>query len=181
MIILNDSLQIPSSILSIKSSRDVSAINLTTSTDQAKSSSNLSLTLQNLKDGIKLNFNPSSIVFNEKTWRIERNGELTISKSYIGAEDIRIVNGRQEILISSLPSEIGNSNDILISLQRVNLGDILPYVMREPKIEGITSGDITIEDPYNKLKVYIKHKLIKQDLKTIPLALLHLTVSGTIP
>jgi len=155
MIILNDSLQIPSSILSIKSSRDVSAINLITSTDQTKSSSNLSLTLQNLKDGIKLNFNPSSIVFNEKTWRIERNGELTISKSYIGAEDIRIVNGRQEILISSLPSEIGNSNDILISLQRVNLGDILPYVISEPKIEGITSGDITIEDPYNKLKVYI--------------------------
>jgi hypothetical protein len=43
----------------------------------------------------------------------------------------------------------------LISLNRVNLGDLLPYVLKEPKIEGITSGDITIEDPYNKLKVYI--------------------------
>ena len=111
--------------------------------------------MQNLKDGIRLNFNPSSIVINEKTWRIENNGELTISKSYIGAENLRIVNGRQEISVSSLPSEIGNSNDILISLQRVNLGDLLPFVLKEPKIEGITSGDITIEDPYNKLKVYV--------------------------
>jgi hypothetical protein len=155
MIIMNDSLQIPSSKLSIHSSRDVSAITLITSTDQVQNSANLSFTMQNLKDGIRLNFNQSSIVINEKTWQIEGNGELTISKSLIGAENIRIVNGRQEILVSSLPSEIGNSNDILISLHRVNLGDILPYVLKEPKIEGITSGDITIEDPYNKLKVYV--------------------------
>jgi len=155
MIVMNDSLQIPSSRLIIKSSGDISAITLKTSEDQEQNMANLSLTMQNLQDGIRLNFNQSSIIFNEKTWQIEGNGELTISKSYIGAENIRIVNGRQEIRIASLPSEIGNSNDILISLSRVNLGDILPYVLKEPKIEGITSGDITIEDPYNKLKVYV--------------------------
>ena len=155
MIVMNDSLQIPSSRLIIKSSRDISAITLITSENEAQNTANLSLTMQNLKDGIRLNFNQSSIVFNEKTWQIEGNGELTVSKSYIGAENIRIVNGRQEILVSSLPSEIGNSNDILISLNRVNLGDILPYVLKEPKVEGITSGDITIEDPYNRLKVYV--------------------------
>jgi autotransporter translocation and assembly factor TamB len=37
----------------------------------------------------------------------------------------------------------------------VNLGDILPFVLQEPHIQGITSGDITVEDPLNKLKVYI--------------------------
>jgi hypothetical protein len=111
--------------------------------------------MQNLSDGVRLHFNPSSFVINDKTWRIEKDGELTISRSFIDAQGLRLVNGLQEIRVSSLPSEIGNSNDILVSLSRVNLGDLLPYVLSEPKIEGITSGDITIEDPYNKLRVYV--------------------------
>lgn len=154
-IVINDSLQIPAVNLSVRSSSDFSDISLTTSATQKTAYANLSLRLQNLKDGVRVHFNPSSFVLNEKTWRIERDGELTISRSFIDAEDIRIVNGEQEILIAGLPSEIGNSNDILISLKRVNLGDLLPYVLTEPKIEGITSGDITIEDPYNKFRVYL--------------------------
>jgi hypothetical protein len=154
-IIVNDSLQIPAAALSIRSSADKSDISLTTSASQQAAYANLSLSMMNLSDGVRLHFNPSSFVINEKTWRIEKDGELTISRSFIDAQGLRLVNGRQEILVSSLPSEIGNSNDILISLNRVNLGDLLPYVLKQPKIEGITSGDITIEDPYNRLKVYV--------------------------
>ena len=94
-------------------------------------------------------------MLNQKTWRIEKNGELTISKSIVDASEIRMTNGEQEILISSIPSELGNTHDIIASLHRVNLGDILPFVMQEPQIQGITSGEITVEDPLNKLKVYV--------------------------
>jgi hypothetical protein len=155
MITINDSLQIPGSMLNIISSRDLSDIRLTTSGNQTINSAQLAISVQNLRDGIKIFFNPSALVVNDKTWRIERNGQLTISKSFIDAEDIRIVNGEQELQISSLPSETGNSNDILVSLKKVNLGDLLPYVLKEPRIEGITSGDITIEDPYNRLNIYV--------------------------
>jgi TamB, inner membrane protein subunit of TAM complex len=154
-ITFNDSLNIPGAALSIRSSRDVSDIRLNTSTTQTANSAQLSVAVQNLSDGVRILFNPSAIVVNDKTWRIDRNGQITISRSFIDASDVRIVNGQQEILVASLPSALGNSNDLLVTLRRVNLGDLLPYVLSEPKIEGITSGDITIEDPYGRMNIYL--------------------------
>ena len=154
-ITLNDSLEIPGAVLVLQSSGDMSDIRLATSSNQSVNSAELFVTVQNLKDGVRIQFNPSSIVMNSKTWRIERNGLLTISRSMIDARDIRIVNGDQQLEVSTLPSKLNSSNDLLVTLRRVNLGDILPYVLKEPKIEGLTSGDITIEDPYNSLNVYL--------------------------
>jgi hypothetical protein len=154
-ITVNDSLTFPSTALSIKSSGNVSDVNLSTSANQAINAASLSVRLTNLKDGIQIHFNPSTIVLNDKTWRIEKDGELLISKAMLDARDVRMTNGDQEILVYTVPSEIGNTHDIAISLKKVNLGDLLPFVMKEPKIEGITSGDITIEDPYKNLKIYL--------------------------
>ena len=154
-VVFNDSLKIPGAALSIRSSRDISEIRLNTSTAQTNNSAQLSVAVQNLTDGVRISFNPSAIVVNDKTWRIDRNGQITISRSFIDASDVRIVNGQQEILIASLPSQVGSSNDLLVTLNRVNLGDLLPYVMTEPKIEGITSGDLTIEDPYGRMNIYL--------------------------
>ncbi len=155
VVTINDSLQFPSTSISILAAGDVSDINLTTSANQAINAANLSVRISHLKDGIRIQFNPSSIVLNQKTWRVDKNGELTISKSIVDASEIRMTNGEQEILISSIPSELGNTHDIIASLHRVNLGDILPFVLKEPQIQGITSGEITVEDPLNKLKVYL--------------------------
>ena len=155
VVTINDSLQFPSTAINILAAGDVSDINITTSANQAINAANLSVRVTHLSDGIRINFNPSTIVLNQKTWRIEKNGELTISKSIVDASEIRMTNGDQEILISSIPSELGNTHDIIASLHRVNLGDILPFVLKEPQIQGITSGEITVEDPLNKLKVYL--------------------------
>ncbi len=155
VITVNDSLQFPSTEISILAGGDVSDINISTSANQAINAANLSVRVSHLEDGIRIHFNPSSIVLNQKTWRIDKNGELTISKSVVDASEIRMTNGEQEILISSIPSELGNTHDIIASLHRVNLGDILPFVMQEPRIQGITSGELTVEDPLNKLKVYL--------------------------
>jgi uncharacterized protein YkuJ len=154
-IVVNDSLQFPSTSLEVQSAGDISDINFSTAANQTINSASLSARITHLSDGIKIQFHPSSIVLNEKTWRIDRDGELTISRSVVDASEIRVFNGEQEFLISSIPSEIGNSHDIVIQLRKVNLGDILPFVLQEPRIEGITSGEVTIEDPLNKLKVYV--------------------------
>jgi hypothetical protein len=154
-ITVNDSLHFPTTSFSIRSSANVSQVNFNTAANQTINAASLSATVTNLKDGVRIHFDPSSVVLNDKTWRIEDDGELTISRSILDAQNIKMTNGEQEITVATLPSAIGNSNDIAVSLKRVNMGDILPFVMKEPRIEGITSGDLTIEDPYNKLKIYL--------------------------
>jgi len=155
LITINDSLEIPGTELDIRAGANVSRLSLRTTAGPGMSSASLSVAVQHLPDGVKVLFNPSAIVLNDKTWRIDRNGELTISRSYIGANDIRLVNGQQVIQVSSLAPTLGKTNDILVTLQKVNLGDLLPYVLSEPQVEGLTSGDLTIEDPYGKLNIYL--------------------------
>ncbi|HEX5668953.1 MAG TPA: translocation/assembly module TamB domain-containing protein, partial [Chitinophagaceae bacterium] len=154
-IVVNDSLQFPSTSITVLSAGDVSDFSISTSANQTINAANLSASVKHLQDGVKIQFHPSTIVLNEKTWRIDKDGELTISKSLVDASEIRLTNGDQQLLISSIPSELGNSHDIIIELRKVNLGDILPFVLQEPRIEGITNGEITVEDPLNKLRVYI--------------------------
>lgn len=155
LITINDSLQIPGTALEVTASDNLSRLRLNTTAGPGMSSASLSLAVQHLPDGVKVLFEPSAVVLNDKTWRIERDGELTISRSYIGANDIRLVNGQQALQISSLRSTAGKTNDILVTMQKVNLGDLLPYVINDPRIEGLTSGEITIEDPYGQLNVYL--------------------------
>jgi hypothetical protein len=154
-LVVNDSLRFPAAAFSIDASNDETALNLQTSGDKTIKAANLSARIKNLSDGVKILFNPSSIVLNEQTWKLEENGELILSKSKIDASEIKLSNGNQEFKISTIPSEIGNSHDIVVTLSKVNLGDILPFVLKEPRIQGITSGELTIEDPLNKLKFYL--------------------------
>jgi hypothetical protein len=66
-----------------------------------------------------------------------------------------LTNGNQAISIITLPPEANRKQTIILSLDKVNLGDILPFVMKQPRIQGITTGDITLEDPFKNLKMYL--------------------------
>jgi TamB, inner membrane protein subunit of TAM complex len=154
-IAINDSLQFPTTAINITTANDVSRINILTGATQTINAANLSANVTALKDGLRIHFNSSTIVLNDKTWRIEDDGELTISRTLLNASEIKLTNGEQEILISSLPSDISNSNDVIVSLRKVNLSDFLPYIMKEPRIQGITNAEVTIEDPFNKLRVFV--------------------------
>jgi autotransporter translocation and assembly factor TamB len=154
-IVFNDSLFFPNNEISIYSSKDVSSVDINTFSEQSQYGAKLSGTVLNLKDGIKIHFNPSSLVFNEKTWMIDQDGEVVISKSFFDAKNFRIANGEQSIGLITLPAEAMRPQTIIMSLTKVNLGEILPFVLKEPSIQGITSGDLTIEDPFNKAKLYL--------------------------
>ncbi len=155
LITINDSLDIPGTTLDLTAASNLSRLRLNTTAGPGMSSASLSLAVEHLTDGVRILFNPSAIVLNDKTWRIERDGELTVSRSFIGANDIRLVNGQQAIQVSSLKSTDGRTNDLLVTMKKVNLGDLLPYVLTDPHIEGLTSGELTIEDPYGKLNLYL--------------------------
>lgn len=152
---INDSLKFPTTEIDVLVSKNVSDINIRTAANQTINAASLSASVKHLKDGVTIYFRPSTVVLNEKTWSIENKGELTISRSVVDASEIRISNGEQQITISSIPSELGNSHDIVATLHRVNLGDIIPFIFTNPRIQGITSGEVTVEDPLGKVKVYV--------------------------
>lgn len=154
-IVFNDSLYFPNNEILIRSSKDVSSLDVNTFSVQSQYGARLSASTYNLTDGLKIHFNPSSLVFNEKTWNIEKDGEVILSRARFDANNFKLSNGEQSISLLTLPEEANRLQTIILTLNKVNLGELIPFVLKEPKIQGITTGDLTIEDPYNDFKLYL--------------------------
>lgn len=154
-VVFNDSLFFPTNELEIHSSKLFSTLELRTTSKFAQYGAGLSAQLENINDGVLIHFNPSKVVFNEKTWNIEKGGEVLISTSKFDAKNFKFVNGEQSIGLTTLPSEANQLKTFILSLNKVNLGELLPIFIKEPRIQGLTTGDLTIEDPFNHLKLYL--------------------------
>jgi len=154
-LIFNDSLSFPSNDITLRTSKNITSLDINTFSEQSTYGARLSANITNLSDGIRINFNPSSLVFNEKTWNIDKDGEVLISRTKLNANNFRLSNGDQVISIIALPPEANSPQNIILTLTKVNLGELLPFVLKEPRIQGITTGDLTIEDPFDKLKLYL--------------------------
>ncbi len=150
---VNDSLQFPSTTISVNSRNNVSQLNISTAANQTINDARLSAQITNLTDGIKIHFDPSSVVLNNKTWRIDDGGEITLSRSHIDAENIRFTNGQQELSIVSRPSDTGQWNDIIVKLTRLNMGDFMPFILKEPRMEGMLTGNVTIENVFRNMHI----------------------------
>ncbi|HTB51717.1 MAG TPA: hypothetical protein VK718_02995 [Ferruginibacter sp.] len=150
-IAINDSLHLPNSDLVFSSHNDISSVSLTTSATQTLNNASLNATLQTMANGVKIDFLPSSFVINDKKWQIEKDGELTVGPSQLIASNINLSQGNQQVTISTTPSPtLPNTNDILIGLKKVSIIDIAPYVFKEPRLEGLLTGNIKISDPFGK-------------------------------
>ena len=147
---INDSLHFPGTSFRVSSSSDLSDISIRTSSNQSLNTANLEARVQTIKDGVKITFRESEFELNGKHWTVEDRGELTLSQELILADGIRIFNDQQEILVTTLPSDIGNSNDIHIDLRKVNIGDFTPYLITSNRIEGVMTGKIKVIDPFRK-------------------------------
>ncbi|HSB93429.1 MAG TPA: translocation/assembly module TamB domain-containing protein, partial [Flavitalea sp.] len=150
---VNDSMQFPGTHFTIRSSNDISEVALKTSGTQTINSANLAAQVQTLGSGVKILFHESSFDLNGKAWVIDKNGELVLSNQLVSADGIRLYNGQQEILVSTVPSDIGNTHDIRIDLTKLNLGDISPYLVKDMRIEGMMTGSINIIDPFGKFRI----------------------------
>jgi hypothetical protein len=148
---INDSLHFPGTRIQLSASNDISDISIKTSASKTLNDANLSLRLQTTPDGFRLNFNPSSFVINDKKWILEKGGELVLDKKLLTASEVRLVQNEQQLIISTAPSTIGNSNDVLVDLKKFNIGDVLPFFLRSPKFEGLMTGHVKINDPFGNL------------------------------
>lgn len=155
-IYVNDSISIPLANFRISGSNDVSKVNITTSStnNQAFDKANLNAVVRTYNDGVKIEFDKSDFVLNSKTWTIDENGELQFRSNTPASGQLILREGEQEIMVRTTPSATGGaSNDLLVDLKKVNLGDFAPYFMPRNRLEGLISGNVKIEDPTNNLRI----------------------------
>ena len=148
---INDSLHFPGTNLLIKSHNDVSTVQLKTSASKTLSEAQLNATVTTLSDGVKIHFSPSSFIINDKKWELEKDGELTIRKSYIDASEVKFVQGEQEITFATEEAQDGTDNtDVVAHLKKVNINDFTPLFLKKPRLEGVLTGTLTLKDPFGK-------------------------------
>jgi hypothetical protein len=148
-IVINDSLSFPGTRLKILASNDVSDVSLTTSASKTLTEADLSARIQTFSDGFRLSFNPSSFVVNDKRWTVERGGELSLTKTLLHASEVRFSHNDQQIILSTEPSSVGSTNDVLVELRKVNITDFTPFFLKTPRLEGLLSGNVRVTEPFN--------------------------------
>lgn len=147
---LSDSLHLPNTQLTISSSNDISNVTLKTSASKTLSDAQLNARVQTLSDGVSIDFFNSSFIINDKKWNLEKDGHLTIRKSYIEARDVRFTSGNQEIVISTEMDELTDHTNLIARIRKVNIGDFTPFFLKQPKLEGVLTGTIILKEPFGR-------------------------------
>lgn len=152
-VVINDSLHSPGTVIESIASNDISDVHITTSPSNVYYSADLSARIQTREDGFTLSFNPSVFVLNQKRWTIQDGGEIELINNMIIANRLRFYQNGQELTVYTRPSDISNSNDVFIALKGFVIEDVVPFVLKTPRLRGLLSGNIKITDPFNKTKI----------------------------
>jgi hypothetical protein len=147
-ITLTDSMHLPLANLSIVSFNDTSLLSIKTSASKTINDAAISARLLTMKDGIELYFFPSSVIINDKKWELEKDGEIRIKNNSVDINEVRFVQGQQQIVIATEPSPSGESNDIVVTTEKLILDDFSGIFMPEPRLEGQVNGEFRIVDPF---------------------------------
>lgn len=158
---ISDSLNIPLAIFRVEAHGDTSLVKIFTGANQAINRANLNARVLTFENGVKIEVQPSSFVVNSKTWTIEENGELEFRSNIPASGQLVLHEGNQEVKVRTRPSEIGDWNDLLVELTKINVGDFAPFFMPHNRLEGLVSGNLLIEDPFSNLYVTSNDVLIE--------------------
>jgi hypothetical protein len=163
-ITISDSFHLPATKLVFKSFNDISDISINTSASKTLSDAAINARVRTMSDGFNVHFFPSSFIINDKKWELEKDGEISMSKSQVSASDVKFVQGLQQIVISTEPSSTGNSHDIVVQLTKVNIDDFVSIVTSEPRLEGKLNGTLRITDPF--VKPFIEYDANIEEFRT---------------
>lgn len=156
-IVLSDSLRLPTTRISLAAQNDNSVIALETSANQNLNSAILIAKVHNTADGITAHFDSSSFVLNDKKWLIASNGEIDLKNKWISIRDLKLSSALEQISLSTHPSaDDPASNDIQADLTNVTIEDLLPLVLKDPRIEGQMNGSVIIRNPFGKMGIDAK-------------------------
>ena len=149
---ISDSTYFPNTKLSIQSQNDHSVVHVQTSANNTLNDAQLNADIYTLPDGVRINFQPSSFIINEKKWDLEKQGEIIIRKQFATAQNVKFVQGFQEITIEPDHAQDKEGNSLVVRLKDVNLGDFTPIFTKEPRIEGVANGEIYLSDFYGNFR-----------------------------
>lgn len=147
---LSDSFHLPNTRLVLSARNDISNIQLTTSASKTFSEAKFNASVQTLSDGIRIHLFPSSFILNDKKWNLEKDGEITVRRSYIDAKGVRFTQGDQEIVIDTELDELTDHTNLVAKIRKVNINDFTPLFMSQPRLEGIVTGTVRLKDPFGK-------------------------------
>ncbi|MFM6969180.1 MAG: translocation/assembly module TamB domain-containing protein [Sediminibacterium sp.] len=149
---IGDSIRFPNSVISINSKNDQSLVQVKTSASSSLNDANLEAEVYTLQDGVRIQWKPSNFTLNNKKWTLEKEGELILRKNFVHANNVKFVQGTQEILIQTEEEDGGNTNQLNIKLNNLIIGDITNLVIQKPRFEGLANGNITLKNLFSGLK-----------------------------
>lgn len=145
---VSDSLSFPFTKIDLFAKNDSTNVSLITESDNKNiQGGSINALVRTFDDGFAVKFDSSNFILNGKRWSIEENGELEMRSNRVSYGEIVLKESNQEVRIRTEPSSTGEGNDIRVGLKNFNIGDVTTFLVRSNKIEGMISGDITIEDP----------------------------------
>ncbi|RXK82813.1 translocation/assembly module TamB domain-containing protein [Filimonas effusa] len=150
---IGDSLFFPNTSIAINSEKDHSVIKLTTSANTTLNAVELNADVFTLEDGVRINFQPSSFVVNNKSWTLEKEGELVIRRNFASARNVRFTQGFQEMNIETEEVEGGNHSNLVLRLKNVNIGDFTPLITKTPRLEGVANGSVHVSNFFEKINI----------------------------
>jgi hypothetical protein len=183
---LSDSFHLPNSHFDISSANDHSIVSIKASADNTINDATLLADVYTIQDGVRIHLRPSTFVINNKKWNIEKDGELIIRNNFLHASDIRFTQGFQEISAETEEEDGGNTSNLNINLKNVYLGDITSLFFKNPRMEGISSGDIVLRDFFGKFNADAELKTEQFRLDDDSVGLVNITAkynneTGVIP
>lgn len=183
---LSDSFHLPNSHFDISSANDHSLVSIKASADNTFNDATLLADVFTIQDGMRVHLRPSTFVLNDKKWNIEKDGELIIRNNFLHASDIRFTQGFQEITAETEEEDGGNTSNLNINMKNVYLGDITSLFFKNPRMDGITSGNIVLSDFFGKFNAEAQLKTEQFRLDEDSIGLIDLTAkynneTGKIP
>ena len=157
---LNDSSFFPNTKLLINSKNDHSLVQLTTGSNNTINEINIAAMVDNLRDGVKIQFQPSYFVLNDKKWDLEKQGEIIIRKHFASAKNVKFSQGFQELTVETEKGRRDSTNNNLVfNLKKVNIGDITPLFFTNPRLEGLATGSIVMINFFGDFSAFERLKL----------------------
>jgi len=143
---VSDSLNFPDVRLNIESSNDRSAVSIQATGKGAINEADINADVIDKSDGVKIHFKPSTFVLNQKKWTLEKEGEVEIRRDFVSAQSVKFSEGKQQIEMETCVADDGFTNNLVIRLQEVELGDATGSLFKYPKLSGKTNGTIELND-----------------------------------
>ncbi|MDB5190800.1 MAG: hypothetical protein JWQ96_363, partial [Segetibacter sp.] len=148
-----DSTNFPNTHIKIVSQKDESQVSIQTKANNTLNELNLNAGVTTYTDGVKINFNPSDFVINDKRWTLEKEGRIEIRKNFVSADNVRFTQGDQIIEVETTFDEEFDRSNLVVRLKNLNISDFSPFIARTPRFEGLASGDIILKDFFNRFNI----------------------------